>query len=65
MEFNGSLQGDDDITYVILQINPPERKQYNWQLNSTSEEIEKFYSKLVPIINNYIKEKQRFRDYMS
>jgi len=28
VDFNGSLQGDDDITYVILQINPPERKQY-------------------------------------
>ena len=59
MEFNGSLQGDDDITYVILQINPPERKEYSWQLNSKPEEIERFYSKVVTIINNFINEKTK------
>ena len=57
--FNGSLQGDDDITYLILQINPPERKPYSWQLDSTLEEVEKFYSKVVPIINNFINEKSK------
>ena len=56
LDFNASLQGDDDITYVILQMNPPERKQYNWQLNSTSQELEKFYSEVFPVISEYVNE---------
>ena len=56
VEFNGSLQGDDDITYVILQINPPERKQYYWELNSTSQELENFYSEVFPILIEYVNE---------
>jgi len=56
VDFNGSLQGDDDITYVILQINPPERKQYHWQLNSNLQELENFYSKIFPFIRKYVNE---------
>ena len=56
INFNGSLQGDDDITYVILQINPPERKQYYWELYSKTQEIENFYSEVFPVISEFVNE---------
>ncbi len=56
IDFNGSLQGDDDITYVILQMNPPERKQYYWEIYNTPQELENFYSEVLPVISEYINE---------
>jgi len=39
---NGCLQGDDDITILVLQVDPINKKEYRFKLESRFAEIERF-----------------------
>ena len=57
-EFNdGSLTGDDDITYVLLQRSRNDIKLFNWELQSSSEDLEEFYNNIKPTLERYVDEK--------
>ncbi|MGF7184651.1 PAS domain S-box-containing protein [Desulfitispora alkaliphila] len=48
-KFNeNSLQGDDDITCLVLQLDAAEKITYHWELKSTFEELERLYSEVFP-----------------
>ncbi|UMZ72987.1 PAS domain S-box protein [Natranaerofaba carboxydovora] len=54
-EFNGgSLIGDDDITYVLLQRYKEDIKQFNWALYSSSKELDVFYTNIKPTLEKYV-----------
>ncbi|UMZ74443.1 PAS domain S-box protein [Natranaerofaba carboxydovora] len=62
MEFNdGSLQGEDDITYVIMQIEPKDRKYYYWEINSSPQGIAEYNSVIFPRIQAYAKNSACFQ----
>ncbi len=49
-EFNGgSLQGDDDITMLVLQIDPSDKQHYHWELMSTKEELERLNAEVYQV----------------
>ncbi len=47
---NGSLQGDDDITLLAVQIKPEIVEHYKWVLDSDFEELERINSEVFSII---------------
>ena len=38
---NGSLEGDDDITFLVLQVDPPDKKRCHLELASSFSELER------------------------
>lgn len=53
-KFNGgSLQGDDDITYLLLQIQKEETKRYHFQLESRLEELKVLRERIMDILSCY------------
>ena len=48
---NGSLQGDDDITFLVMQVDPREKKAVHLELPSTPEALDQLWeaaSNLIP-----------------
>ncbi len=52
LAFNGSLQGDDDITYIILQVAPETTQRYQWELASSWDEVDRLYKEIYPVIDD-------------
>lgn len=52
-EFNqGSLQGEDDITFLALQVHPLE-SEYQQELRSDLQELERFFGEVLPLLADH------------
>ncbi|UMZ73999.1 SpoIIE family protein phosphatase [Natranaerofaba carboxydovora] len=58
---NGSLQGEDDITYVIMQLESGDKKEYSFEFKSDKSQLDKLSSEVYPIINAFSKENVSFQ----
>lgn len=51
LDFNsGSDQGDDDITFLILQVDSSSKKKYRLQLKSHFQELESLRNKILAVL---------------
>ncbi len=47
---HNSLTGTDDITYLVLQVNRGKKEKYNFEINSSFDELESLYEKAADIV---------------
>lgn len=55
----GSLQGRDDITFLVLQLDPPEKETYHLELASNFGELSRLQAEISDLLNG-ISETEKF-----
>ncbi len=52
---DGSLQGDDDVTYLVLGVDEPDKEVFNFDIDSRMDNLDVLYEKVdgvLPDLNN-------------